>query len=390
MKVEVSGSRLERAMGRSNELKARAIALYLPQFHPSRENDEFWGSGFTEWTTVDRAVPLFVGHQQPLVPTTLGRYNLCDPATQTAQAALAIAAGLEGFCFWHYWFKGRTPLSAPLQQWMKSPQPQFGFCVGWANHSWRRTWRGTSGEVLIEQSYGGQDDDRAHFAFLESAFHDPRYLTVNGSPILLIFRPADIPQLEGWVVRWRDMAVRSGIPGLCLVARARDPVEAVQLSSIVDRVMVPPDRVLRPPSTNSNRQPSVFSSIAVEPRLEVALPTCDPVVIPRWDDTPRRGFAGTVMHGASPHTFRRHLTSACQLVATRSPETKIVWIKSWNEWGEGNVMEPDALFGHAFLRAARDAIVGPRSSLLPRPDDDPFFIDTNETFGSIGEAKGSF
>ena len=165
MKVEVSGSRLERAMGRSNELKARAIALYLPQFHPSRENDEFWGSGFTEWTTVDRAVPLFVGHQQPLVPTTLGRYNLCDPATQTAQAALAIAAGLEGFCFWHYWFKGRTPLSAPLQQWMKSPQPQFGFCVGWANHSWRRTWRGTSGEVLIEQSYGGQDDDRAHFAF---------------------------------------------------------------------------------------------------------------------------------------------------------------------------------------------------------------------------------
>ena len=182
--------------------RARAIAFYLPQFYPTPENDEWWGPGFTEWTNVIRAVPQFDNHYQPRLPGELGFYDLRVPEVRSAQADLARAHGIEAFCYWHYWFgDGRTMLDRPLREVLSSGEPDFPFCVGWANHSWAGVWQGAPKRLLIEQTYPGPDDDRRHFNDLVATFHDPRYIRVDDKPLLVVHRPEDIPDPQRWMER---------------------------------------------------------------------------------------------------------------------------------------------------------------------------------------------
>ena len=199
--------------------KARVIAFYLPQFHPIPENDKWWGKGFTEWTNVAKAKPLFRGHYQPRIPADLGFYDLRVPEVREQQAQLAREAGIEGFCYWHYWFgNGKQLLERPFNEVLVSGKPDFPFCLGWANHSWTTgTWtRGGDAQMIAEQTYPGKNDYLSHFQYALRAFQDERYITVDGKPLFVIFDPYALPQ--DFIPYWRELAEQAGLKGIHFVA----------------------------------------------------------------------------------------------------------------------------------------------------------------------------
>ena len=343
----------------------RFIAFYLPQFHPIRENDDWWGKGFTEWTNTGKARPLFPGHYQPHVPADLGYYDLRLPEARLAQAELARAYGIEGFCYYHYWFgNGRRLLERPFQEVLSSGQPDYPFCLCWANHSWTGVWHGAPNRTLIEQKYLGIYDDHAHFDTLLPAFEDRRYIHVNDKPLFIIYKPFGIPNLEITLKRWRSMAARAGLPGLYLVGMFSpgdsDPEEYGFDASIHHQN--PP---LRPWGTWKN--PMKFIYYALQRKL--GIPTIFsyrkaidyflpsqlfdsryPSVIHSWDNSPRSGVNGLVLQGASPELFRSALRRAITIVKERPAENRLIFLKSWNEWAEGNHLEPDLRDGHKYLQ----------------------------------------
>src|SRR6266404_281138 len=195
----------------------RAIAFHLPQFHPVLENDEWWGKGFTEWTNAAKAKPMFRGHYQPHVPADLGFYDLRVPETRAAQAQLARDYGIEAFCYYHYWFAGKRIIERPFNEVLASGQPDFPFCLCWANQTWTGIWHGAPNRILIEQTYPGPEDHIAHFRALESAFHDPRYVRVDGKPVFIIYSPTELPDARRTTDLWRDLARKSGLNDLFLV-----------------------------------------------------------------------------------------------------------------------------------------------------------------------------
>ena len=200
--------------------KARVLAFYLPQFHPTPENDAWWGKGFTEWTNVGKAKPLFRGHYQPQVPADLGYYDLRVPETRVAQADMAREYGVEGFCYWHYWFgNGRRLLDRPFTEVLESGNPDFPFCLAWANHSWHGIYCGVkSKDPLIEQTYNGLSDYEHHFYDVLPAFKDKRYITVDGKPFFLVFSPLEIPDPKEFIDCWQQLAIRNGLKGIHFVA----------------------------------------------------------------------------------------------------------------------------------------------------------------------------
>ena len=202
--------------------KARVIAFYLPQFHPTPENDEWWGKGFTEWTNVTKAKPLFPGHYQPRLPADLGFYDLRVPETRAAQADLARHAGVEGFCYWHYWFAGRRILDLPFREVLESGKPDYPFCLAWANDSWTSHWYGADRRMLVEQTYPGPDDYERHFLALLPAFQDRRYIRVHDKPVFTIFRPMKIPDTQEFIAQWQSLAKQNGLKGIHFVAHLFD------------------------------------------------------------------------------------------------------------------------------------------------------------------------
>ncbi len=346
--------------------------MYLPQFHPIPENDEWWGKGFTEWTNAAKARPLFRGHYQPHIPADLGFYDLRVPETRIAQAEMARAYGIEGFCYYHYWFAGRQVLQLPFQEVLKSGQPDFPFCLCWANESWTGVWHGAPKRVLIEQTYPGDDDHRAHFHTLLPAFADPRHVTVHGKPIFLIYSPEQIPEPVRTLDLWRTMADQSGLPGLHLVgvfARPDPAPLAYGLDAAVTGKWLPG---LRP-------RPS-WRRLLLRARHEyhekVGLPTIYrfeevmrqltprkietyedyPGVVHAWDNSPRSGKNALVLQDSTPEAFRILLRRALEVRADKPREDRIIFLKSWNEWAEGNHLEPDLKFGHGYLRVIREEL----------------------------------
>jgi lipopolysaccharide biosynthesis protein len=352
---------------------ARVIALYLPQFHPIPENDEWWGRGFTEWTNAAKAKPLFLGHYQPHIPADLGYYDLRVSETRVLQAEMAKEYGIEAFCYYHYWFAGKRLLERPFNEVLESGSPDFPFCLCWANQTWTGIWHGAPNKVLIEQTYPGFKDHEKHFQELLKAFMDRRYLTVDGKPVLLIYRPSDIPEIEKVTHFWRKMAEKFGLKGLYLVGYSWDsswiPQENGFDASITERL--PPRRgwvsKRRPVKWLINQiqaslgKPTVYFYKDITSKL---LPDKNfrnndfPCVIPNWDNTPRSGNNGLVFHESTPELFRIHFKKALQLVKDYLPEQQIVFVKSWNEWAEGNHLEPDLRFGRAYLEVIKDEILG--------------------------------
>lgn len=361
--------------GAAMSLKKNAvsvIAFYLPQFHPIPENDRWWGNGFTEWTNVAKAKPLFRDHYQPHVPADLGFYDLRVPETRIAQAELAREYGIEAFCYYHYWFAGKRLLERPFTEVLESGEPDFPFCLCWANQTWTGIWHGTPNKILIEQTYPGFDEHREHFRFLLKAFMDKRYVTVDGKHLFMIYMPSEIPEVEKVTDFWRDLAVNAGLKGLYLVGTSWHSSWVPQEHGFDASVVVRLPELRQPVSwrrpikwlishyQNNIGKPTIYSYKEILPTLlaeGISGNRAFPCVIPNWDNTPRSGKNGLVLHESTPELFRIHFKKALNMIQHLPPEHKIIFVKSWNEWAEGNHIEPDLQFGKGYLQVIRDEII---------------------------------
>jgi hypothetical protein len=371
-------------MSRFNE-EAKAIAFYLPQYHPIKENNKWWGKGFTEWTNVSQARPRFEGHHQPHVPADLGFYDLRLDETREAQANLAKEYGIYGFCYYHYWFNGRLLLDRPFSEVMSSGKPDFPFCLCWANENWTRAWDGLDRQVLIKQDYT-KEDAYDHIQWFINAFRDDRYIKIDGRPLLLIYRIDHIPDIKDMVMSWRGAVREAGFPGLYLCAVKNGFVEtedndiiALGFDAIVDfqpnRQDFPPPqgfkawlyrlaRRVLPDGLYQNLKLSVRANnivnyhAMVERIMRKKWPSSYrkfPCVFPSWDNSARRKSA-TIIQNDDPAIYGKWLKHAIKEVGSYPESERIVFINAWNEWAEGCHLEPDRRHGHAFLEQTRNAI----------------------------------
>lgn len=350
-------------------MKARIIAFYLPQFHPVPENDEWWGRGFTEWTNAAKAKPLFHGHYQPHIPSDLGFYDLRVPETRVAQAGMASKYGVEAFCYYHYWFAGRRLIERPFNEVLASGQPDFPFCLCWANATWTGIWHGNPGRVLVEQTYPGTEDFEAHFRELLRAFRDNRYLRVDGKPMFIIYKPMDVPNVQFVAQQFRQMAERAGLPGIYLVGVSHHDgwnpkVSGFDAAVVQNLPSLKGDVPWRYPLLKLRRklQGGRLTIYRYKDLLKSFVPVRTrqleylPCLVPNWDNTPRSGMNGLVMEGSTPELFRQSLHQALENVSAKPSEHRLVFLKSWNEWAEGNHMEPDLRFGHGYLEVLRSEV----------------------------------
>jgi hypothetical protein len=338
----------------------RAIAMYLPQFHPIAENDAWWGKGYTEWTRVARAKPLYPGHQQPQLPLDeLGFYDLRRPAVRAAQAELARAHGVSAFCYYHFWFSGRRLLERPFAEVLASGAPDFPFCLAWANENWTRRWDGGESTILLEQRHAPADDE-AFIADLLPAFRDPRYLRVGGAPLFIVYRPGLLADPAATLARWRELCARAGIPRLHLVAAQTFGFVDPRPAGFDAAVEFPPHgdgegcALLEQPGSPDELIVMSYADVVAR-RLARSSP---PFRLYRtaaagWDNSARRGARGTVLHGSSPEAYEGWLRDLHAQAARHPPDERLVFINAWNEWGEGAHLEPDTRHGTGYLEATR-------------------------------------
>ena len=360
-------------------MNARALAFYLPQFHPIPDNDRWWGPGFTEWTNVARARPLFRGHEQPKLPGELGFYDLRVPEVREAQAVLARDHGVEGFVYWHYWFAGRRLLERPFQEVLESDVPELPFCLAWANQSWSGIWHGEPHRILVEQTYPGRGDYVAHFRAVLPAMQDERYVTVGGKPLFVVFRPTELPDEAEFVESWQAQAQAHGIGRLHLVGVDHDGDWRPSASGFDGRIDSRLPQLLSPRSSllwtlrrrasssrlglhlrgGRQRPLHVYPYASLSDRLvpdTAPVEETYPCVLPNWDNTPRSGARGAVLQGSTPELFAKQVDKALRFLQGKDHENRLLFLKSWNEWAEGNYLEPDARWGRAYLEALRAAL----------------------------------
>ncbi|ERM80974.1 hypothetical protein P872_11750 [Rhodonellum psychrophilum GCM71 = DSM 17998] len=353
----------------------KLFAYFLPQFHPTPENNQWWGNGFTEWTNVTKASPFFPGHQQPKLPADLGFYDLRIPEVMEEQAKIAMAHGVDGFVFYHYWFgDGKVMLEKPIQQFLKNHKVDIQFCMCWANESWKGTWHGAGNRLLIEQKYLGKEDYLVHFQYLLPFFEDKRSLKIEGKPVFQVYAPESIPDLDLFLATFNEQALLNGLPGIFWIAVKSSPKWNAKHSKFDG--MVNPNlsqinkyltksisgfflryglnnpiirRVFRLPKT------IFFHSVraCLEDFKENYSIDFFPLAIPNWDNTPRTKNLGTVYLQTNPKAFGEHLKACLKQARKNQSDRKIVFIKSWNEWAEGNFLEPDQKFGKSFLEVIK-------------------------------------
>ncbi len=354
---------------------ARLVAFYLPQFHPIPENDRWWGKGFTEWTNVAKAKPMFEGHHQPQLPSDLGFYDLRLPEILHAQAELAKQYGIQAFCFWHYWFNGKLLLEKPLLNLLGSDKPDFHFCLAWANENWTRRWDGHDQEILQRQEYGGDNDDLSHFSWLLPFLKDKRAFKIDNKPVFLVYRPGNLPNPERTLDLWRKEAAAAGLPGIFVIAIKTSFVN--QQENWTDRgfdgeLLFQPNftavyNFAEEHKEKSNRRNGttdatvvnyhdVWPLLAEEGSDTKKRNNLFTSVIPGWDNTARRANNPLVIHDPNPEDYSSWLSIELDRVKNRHPDKQIVFINAWNEWAEGNHLEPDQKFGRAFLEATKKAI----------------------------------
>ena len=362
-------------MNKDLNVSARLIAFYLPQYHPIPENDKWWRKGFTEWTNVGKARPLYPGHYQPRVPGDLGYYDLRVAETRKAQAEMARRYGIEGFCYWHYWFgNGKRLLERPFNEVLASGEPDFPFCLGWANESWRGFYHGVkTKETLIDQLYPGREDDMAHFNAVLPAFLDDRYIKVDGKPLFLIYQPLNNKEAVVSMMKlWRELAVENGLEGIYFVGHTynldscREELDSMGFDALNPVRMFDYQRKQKGLKFRSRFFHNLFRIPYVVPYSEASRwfvaeaetqENVFPTIIPNWDHTPRTGRRGLVLHGSDPDRFEAHLKDVMSYIDHKPLEHRIAFVKSWNEWAEGNYLEPDIRFGMRYLEAIERNIV---------------------------------
>lgn len=379
--------------------KARVIAYYLPQYHPIPENDAIWGKGFTEWRNVGKAKPLFRGHHQPRVPADLGYYDLRLPEVREQQAELAREAGIEGFCYWHYWFgNGKQLLEMPFNEVLKSGKPDFPFCLGWANHSWTtKTWVAgktfQKDSMIMEQTYPGMEEHKEHFYALLPAFKDKRYIKVDGKLLFVVFRPYDMPQSSEFTKLWNDLAKKEGLLGFHFVGiessfgmfsaqskkfmyDGKDTTKKLYYRIFDAGFDAVNSRGLNLAHVRYSSTFTFYLKKAMKKYLkwsgvmkydyrkvtkllftdEDRWDNVYPTIIPNWDRSPRSGKSAIVWYNNHPDYFKEQVELALDIIKDKPDEHKILFLMSWNEWGEGNYMEPDIEFGKGYIQALHDVI----------------------------------
>ena len=372
---------------------ARVIAFYLPQYHPTETNNQWYGPGFTEWTNVGRAKSLFRGHDQPKVPADLGYYDLRLPEAREAQASLAKEAGVEGFCYYHYWFgrrSGKTDsqregeeLYFPFSEVVRLKTPDFPFCICWANQSWySKFWSSdvhAAPRLIREQRYDGPEGVEEHFYSLLEAFKDSRYIQQDGKLLFMIYRPLEFPGVEVFMTRWQELASKEHLKGFYFIGQATNDEDArkilslgfqgvnivrkddylkhFQYSSRLLRLAQKGMRAfgLAPYHVDYKKVSAYFfQNPGPETRNENVFPT----MLPNWDHSPRSGKRAVVFTNSTPENFKAHARAVLDGCRRKNPDRNIIFLKSWNEWGEGNYMEPDLRFGKGYIRALREALSG--------------------------------
>lgn len=379
------------------DTRVKTICFYLPQFHPVPENNEWWGKGFTEWRNVVKAKPLFPDHYQPHLPTDLGFYDLRLPEVREAQATLAREHGIHGFCYYHYWFNGRRILERPFNEVLTSGKPDFPFCLCWANENWTRVWDGGERNVLLEQQYS-HEDDLAHIRSLIPAFKDPRYIRIDGKPVFLVYRTGILPNPLRTTEIWREAVRNAGIEDLYLVrveshgdttnpteigfdaSMEFAPFNGLDISTlfrswiyrILGKAGVFPSGLL---DHNIYEYRKVAHSMMNRPAPNFKRFHC---VTPGWDNTARRNKNGTILIDATPEIYGNWLQTATQRTRDElQGDEQICFVNAWNEWAEGNHLEPDLKWGRAYLEATRHVL---GSTNAPRRVADTVAKVTNVTF----------
>lgn len=380
----------------NNDKKARVIALYLPQYHPVKENDQYWGKGFTEWTNVAKAKPLFRGHYQPRIPADLGFYDLRLPEVRKAQAELAKEAGIEGFCYWHYWFgNGKEVLQMPFDEVVKSGEPDFPFCLGWALHDWTtKTWeKGSSiikDTMIFKQEFPGNEDHIKHFYRLLDAFKDKRYIKVDGKLLFSILVPQAMPKPKQFMDLWNRLAKENGLPGFHFVGII-DSMPTITKENINDIDKAVDDNI-------SDIKKLGFDAVGTTNQKYAELKTGGkfrkicfaiirrifpgllldkydykkiidnfyspsdrredvyPQLLVGWDRSPRSGRKAIIYYNNTPETFEEAAKKAIDCVKEKNSEHRILFLNSWNEWGEGAYMEPDLRFGKGKIHKLHDLL----------------------------------
>lgn len=358
--------------------KIKPIAIHLPQFHPFAENDEWWGKGFTEWTNVTKAKPLFNGHYQPHLPADLGFYDLRLAEARLAQEALAKAYGIYGFCYYHYWFNGKRLLHEPIDRKLANPEEDFPFMLCWANENWTRRWDGKELDVLVEQNYSIQDDEQ-HIEFLiHHFFKDERYIKINNKPFFVVYRVGLLPNTQQTAEIWNEACKKAGFKGIYLAFMRREGYnESPKQINFDASIDFKPDfrdnpshlkasflkRLLFKFGWNSqdpfinNQIINYYDYVVYQKNLVQPKWKNYPGLTPSWDNSSRRNHGGAfILKDSTPEQYGEWLKHTLHNFTPYSEEESFLFINAWNEWAEGNHLEPCQKWGLAYLEATKAAL----------------------------------
>lgn len=351
----------------------KLIAFYLPQYHEIPENNDAWGKGFTEWTNVNKAGQLFYGHNQPRIPLHNNYYNLLEERVMKWQMKLAKKAGIYGFCFYHYWFDGRMVLEKPIEMLLENKKLDFNYCISWANESWTKTWHGAGGdrEILIPQTYGGIKEWEKHYKYFRKFFRDRRYIKEKNSPVLLIYRLRNIPNFNDMICYWNKCAKEDGFSGIFIISMNSWREQASKSKWVNGTVDFEP---------NKTRAEIMHTVTWMEPKNKksflwnrLAIPTIHykelnkkmlkaphkknqfRTIFIDFDDSPRRGERAIITKGSTPYLFGKYLKKTVS--QSKLEGNEYLFINAWNEWGEGNYLEPDVRWRYEYLKQVKQVMV---------------------------------
>ncbi|NGM63427.1 lipopolysaccharide biosynthesis protein [Sphingobacterium sp. SGG-5] len=358
----------------------KPLAFYLPQYHPIPQNDEWWGKGFTEWTNVGKAKPLFKGHKQPKVPADLGYYDLRVPEVREQQANMAKEYGVYGFIYYHYWFgNGKQVLERIANEVLATGKPDFPFCFCWANETWSGIWHGLTNRILVEQTYPMDEDIVNHFNYLLSFFKDDRYIKVDGKPLLMIYDIEKIAaQAPTYIAELNKLAIANGLKGIYFCASNKNPDNLDFKQMGVDAKVSNAFQKAWTSRLLTNTRGSFYTKVIRRIKYELAkiardsevcvndasiivkemefiktnVPTF-PCIIANWDNTPRSGYRGLILKNTTPKLFLEQLKKSEEFLIQHAIEPSFVILKSWNEWAEGNMLEPDMENGYSYLNVLK-------------------------------------
>ncbi|MDO4179036.1 MAG: glycoside hydrolase family 99-like domain-containing protein [Phascolarctobacterium sp.] len=369
----------------------KVIAFYLPQYHRIPENDRWWGEGFTEWTNLKKARPLFEGHYQPRVPLNGNYYNLLEDDVKVWQCKIAREHGIYGFCFYHYWFDGKMLLEKPMEQYLANPKCDLPFCICWANEHWTNAWVSKKDSVLIEQRYGERDQWVEHFNYFLPFFLDERYIKEDGKPLVVIYRPELIDVLNDMLDCWQEKAIENGLPGLVFAYQhvSYDNITDKDDSRFKYAIEYQPGYAQRDMDSDlfkslkkikgninlflekhlkvtvdihklisSDQRLNITDYDAVWESLLKRVPPSEkyiPGAFVDWDNSPRRGDGGRIFVGGNPEKFESYFKRLIDR-ATRVYKKDYIFVFAWNEWTEGGYLEPDEKYGYGYLEAIKKAL----------------------------------